>query len=610
MSVDRGGPKYEHLRALIKHYEDTGCNWKELIASISKDQSVDWNHIRINESQFKEWDQMKIGYKEKLIQKLCTCGRFRHGGDRRSAAVRGAKQCALIEYTRELALQRPLEDDDHAVSDEVVDVVAARFRGTTAAATVRLRSIVRCVTRRVRIRQRNPGAGVANDTDDEEETVLSEENIEEVTMWPATGTCAAPSSLSTYIDPHALGGLSLEVIDRLVELRRIEAPVELKRQDAEVRCVEAAVETKRMEVDLETKRIEAELETKRINAPADLVRAQTEQLRVTTTAQRAAEAGKRTRTTDNNAAAELDRIVAATWCNMWSLPAVAQLTVPLGMDVPPTRELCAAVQAWAKSTAAAVKHRVRIAPRIVPGLSVVYIKADDESAAAAIARRFWADRAAVVVAAAGCDVVSSPVPTTVATVNTAAAGCEAPPPIVPPPSTDASMGDGAETVVSTPLPAAAPPLRMLYDRAVVLGDIAIMQGCGALPAPIASALAADAGLPYFAADPPDAPWKANRCEMRALRSLYGLDGACRLSDADNGAIVTIAKRLPGWDKTWMERRCSSSGRQLPMRYAAGAAMSHLKRAAELVAALRADGLFATPAEASDAVTAMVERLMR
>ena len=61
------------------------------------------------------------------------------------------------------------------------------------------------------------------------------------------------------------------------------------------------------------------------------------------------------------------------------------------------------------------------------------------------------------------------------------------------------------------------------------------------------------------------------------RSLYGLDGAARLSDADNGAIVAIAKRLPGWDTVWMERRCSGKGRPLPLHYAAGAAMSSAPR---------------------------------
>ena len=581
----RNDDLYDTLKKKVTEHEGfAAMTFRQMFDAISDDHNVRWNDIRVFETANNpDWNNIKANWKYKITQALVTPGRFVIGGDRTSATARGAKQCALLEYTRELALQRPLEDDDHAVSDDVVDAVAVRFRGTTTDATMQLRRNVRRVTRRVRVRQRNPGAA-ANDSDDDEE-VLLEEHIQEVIVRPATSihpVVATPPSLMTYIDPHALGGLPLEVLDRLVKLRHIDT--------------ELVLESKRIEAALETQRIDAALETQRINAPAELVRAQTEQLKATAQQPRAAVKGKRARTADDTAAAELDRVVAATWRNMRSLPAAVLLVVPLGVTVPPTRELCAAVLAWARSSAAArVKHRARFAPRIVPELEVVYIDINEDHAA--LARRFWADRAAAAF-------------TTITSTEVAATGCDsvAPPPSSQPAAIGASLSDGAPSSPATAA-AAVPPPRMLYDRAVVLRDIATMQGCGALPAHIASALVADAGLPYFAADPPDAPWKANRCEMRALRSLYGLDSP-RLSDADNGAIVTIAKRLPGWDTTWMERRCSGKGRSLPMRYAAGAAMGHLKRAAELLAALRADGLFATPAEASDAVAAMVERLMR
>ena len=68
--------------------------------------------------------------------------------------------------------------------------------------------------------------------------------------------------------------------------------------------------------------------------------------------------------------------------------------------------------AWAKSSAAAVMHRVRFASRIVPELEVVYIGEDHN---AALARRLWAD----LVAAASITITS-----TEAATEVAATGCD------------------------------------------------------------------------------------------------------------------------------------------------------------------------------------------
>ena len=133
------------------------------MASLIADLSIDWNEIRCNEMKSDDWNKIAQHWKDRVVQKISTSGHFKVGGDRISVTARGVKQLAVVEYAQQLALQRSLEDDDHAVSDDVVDAVSTRFRGTTDDATMRMRRIVRRVTRRVRVRQRNPGAAAAND---------------------------------------------------------------------------------------------------------------------------------------------------------------------------------------------------------------------------------------------------------------------------------------------------------------------------------------------------------------------------------------------------------------------------------------------------------------
>lgn len=83
-----------------------------MVNTLSADISINWDHIRENEKTGTNWSTIAQHWKPVLIQKLCTPGRFKVGGDRKSAAVRGAKQLAVVAYAETLALQRPLAEDD------------------------------------------------------------------------------------------------------------------------------------------------------------------------------------------------------------------------------------------------------------------------------------------------------------------------------------------------------------------------------------------------------------------------------------------------------------------------------------------------------------------
>lgn len=124
---------YDILKKKVGELEANGVTtFKTIVNIISNDNDVDWHAIRMHEiDNNAEWDSIKASWKYKIIQALVTPGKYTHGGDRTSAAARGAKQRVLLEYTRALALQRPLDEDDEVVADEVVDAVGARYRGTT-----------------------------------------------------------------------------------------------------------------------------------------------------------------------------------------------------------------------------------------------------------------------------------------------------------------------------------------------------------------------------------------------------------------------------------------------------------------------------------------------
>lgn len=555
MSVNRNYPDYEQLRSRIRHFESTGCSRKELISAVSQDSTVNWEAIREKESLSDNWDQVKNVYKQKVIQELITPGYFKHGGDRTSAAARGAKQLAVVAYARDLALQRPLEEDDAVVADEVVDVVGQRYRGATMDATMQLRRVVRRVTRRVRTRRRNPGGVGANDDDDDDELV-SEELIEEVVVRPAT----EPAAFASAFDPRVLGNMAPNVVCRVLDV------------------VEKDIDTR-----LAIKRIDEKLEYKRINV--DMVKAQTELLKVK---QQAASARKRAR--DNHGAAEaevdVERLVAAAWRNRRSLPGAVVAAVPPNAPAPlvsSTHALCGAVLAWVGR--AGVKHTVRIETRVTPNIDIAYVNTTVD--VAVLVARFWAEHTSPPPAADGerQPVVDNPV-------------IQSPPPTVEHTATAA----GRSAVDDAVCP------RLLYDRAAVLAAIEFLVRQRAMRPRLAETLSGDAALPRFAREPPDAPWKLHRCAFRALRVLYGLD---QISDNDGGAIVNIAQSLPGWSADWVERRTTENGKPLPLLFTGGAAMDHLKRAAEIVAAMRAaEGLFASREAASDAIQSVVLRLRR
>lgn len=376
------------------------------------------------------------------------------------------------------------------MADEVADAVVERYRGTTAAVTTQLRRVVRRVTRQVRRRRRDPADG-GSDDDDNESVVVSEEQIEDVVAChSAPREPAAPRS---GIDPRVFGGLPSEVVREIV--------VSLKELESQRIAADVAIETKRVEAEAQRFAIEP----KRLMAEASLEKARTEHLRVQQRQQQAA-APKRARDDADDAEAELERLVAAPWNNLPSLPAAAAAAAPeVVVAVPPTRELCGAVLAWVQGNTT-VRYRVRLLPRF-PGLEVVYAKD-----AAALTQRFWADHTG------------------------GARTCAPPPPPPPPPeSTLTETVEGAARVVSV-----AP----LYSRDTVRRDIAALRSVNVLWSGIIDRMAdCDmAALPRFAAPVPDGKWSRadNWQEIGGLVTLFGITA---LPPRSNGLLSCVAQRL-------------------------------------------------------------------
>ena len=524
---------YATLKKKIAEHEAISCTFRELVDIIGNDQSVQWGDIRAHEIENNEkWSAIKPNWKYAILRSLATPGRFLHGGDRRSAATHGAKQTAMIEYSQELALARPLDEDDQQVADGVVDAVEQRYRGVTADAAVIMRRVVRNVTRRVRVRRRHPDTDGSDDDDDTIE--ITEEQLEEVVVRPTT--ISLPPSTDHALDPRAFSGLAPEVVRELAALegKRLElaATVATRHLETQVLLADRQLEMRRQDVCL--------------------VHAQTRQM----AAVRINQTGQK-RTRDRGAAEadnELERLIAEPWRNMQSLTAAVVATTPSSVEaasrVTETRTLCAHVLTWVERMA--IDHRRRLLPR-EPDLIVVYVNIMTDKKE--LARRFWADR-----------LVIGPTAAT--------------------PSCTVAPSSTADAVLSQ-----KPTVAPLYCREDVLSDIRFLMSKGIFNNNLGTALCVDAALPRFVPPIPAAcdqqGWRQKMLELRAIRTLLGIGDTDDLTPRDHGLLSGLAQRLPGWETHWVKRPVSTtSGKALPLLYAAGSAAGHILRAAELIVAVR------------------------
>ncbi len=140
---------YITLKQMIQSMEaDQAETLTSVTQKLKNDDNVDWNAIRINEKKNPvNWTSMGKNWKQRVIARLTTPGRFQQGGIRQSPNVQGPRQQAIVAYVEREATTAALTEDDDAVADRCLDGVEHRWKTANPTGTTVVRSLVRTLTR-------------------------------------------------------------------------------------------------------------------------------------------------------------------------------------------------------------------------------------------------------------------------------------------------------------------------------------------------------------------------------------------------------------------------------------------------------------------------------
>lgn len=247
MTVNRELPCYAVLQRKIDKLLNTpGVTLGAILHRLTNDSDINWDAIQKNEkTNAQTWETMAKHWKLGVIKLLIPQNTFPNGGDRVSPMIRGQRQKAIIEYSRQNALAAPRNEDDDSVADRCVNQVMQRWHSKNMDVIGR---VVRSITRTVRRQSRNGEENCDGLDDFELAEVFEAQVIEDVTVTSS----GAPNLAS-------LG----DCLMQLPPVERIQAVLKWKELEVEA----ARVETAR--VAAEAAHVDAMHAVERIRAQGD-----------------------------------------------------------------------------------------------------------------------------------------------------------------------------------------------------------------------------------------------------------------------------------------------------------------------------------------------------